>query len=64
VKLRFNYISQYYDKDGPQGHAQEVMKELGIEYKSAEAFTIGDCWVFYDCTNVPDKLPKCIDILD
>ena len=39
-------------------HAQKYMANLGIEYDSCEPFSIGDCWVFYGCRNVPNLLPK------
>lgn len=39
-------------------HPQLVMKELNIEYKYAEPNPIADCWIFLDCSNIPDELPN------
>lgn len=38
-------------------HPQKAMKELGITYSKAVPQSIADQWWFYDCENVPDKLP-------
>lgn len=40
-----------------QGHAQEVMRELGITYQRATPQSIADQWWFWNCENVPDDLP-------
>ncbi len=42
-------------------HPQIVMKELGITYKKSEGVAIRDAWFFYDCSNVPEKLPEFIE---
>jgi hypothetical protein len=39
-------------------HAQTCMKELGITYQLAVPQSIGDCWWFFNCENVPDQLPE------
>ena len=39
-------------------HPQTVMKELGITYEAAEPYPIADCWIFYNCSNVPEVLPE------
>lgn len=39
-------------------HAQVCMKELGITYQLAVPQSIGDCWWFFNCENVPDELPE------
>jgi hypothetical protein len=39
-------------------HAQIVMKELGITYQHATPQSLYDCWWFWNCENVPAKLPK------
>lgn len=45
---------------GEMRHAQEVMRELGIEYTYAVPQSIFDCWWFLGCTDVPDELPAFI----
>ena len=39
-------------------HPQVMMKELGITYKYCEPAPIVDCWRFYFCENIPEKLPE------
>ena len=48
--------------DAPK-HAQVLMKELGITYKHSTPQSIGDCWWFWDCKNVPEILPDYLEIL-
>lgn len=48
------------DKSGERRHAHEVMQSLGIAYKRAVPQTLFDCWQFFDCINVPNKLPRYI----
>lgn len=42
-------------------HPLEAIKQLCINYKKCESVPIGDCWVFYECTNVPKMLPSWIE---
>lgn len=44
-------------------HAQHIMKRLGIDYKLAYPHSIGDCWSFWGCSNVPDVLPENFNII-
>ena len=39
-------------------HAQEVMKDLGITYHHATPQSMGDCWQFWVCKDVPKDLPE------
>lgn len=39
-------------------HAMATMKRLGITYKKAVPQSMGDCWWFFNCRNVPDELPQ------
>ncbi|MNS70357.1 hypothetical protein D3C72_1036990 [compost metagenome] len=39
-------------------HAQLCMKELGITYQLAVPQSMGDCWWFFNCENVPAELPE------
>lgn len=38
---------------GKNPHAQAAMQHMGITYVTAEAYPISDCWVFFDCENIP-----------
>ena len=44
-------------------HPQEVMKDLGITYIHATPQSMGDQWWFWNCENIPEKLPEYIDEL-
>lgn len=44
-------------------HAQEYMRSLGIDYQHATPQSIMDSWWFWNCTNVPNPLPKGLSIL-
>lgn len=45
-------------------HPQEVVKSLGIEYKDSTPQSISDQWWFWNCSNLPEKLPKFITELE
>ena len=45
-------------------HALVVMKELGITYQHATPQSMGDCWWFWNCENIPEQLPEFIGELD
>lgn len=45
-------------------HAQKVMKELGITYQHSTPHSLGDQYWFWDCENIPDKLPEYLSELD
>ena len=45
-------------------HAQEVMKELGINYQHAICIPMVDSWYFFNCTNLPEELPVFLKIKD
>lgn len=40
---------------GKTPHAQEAMRHMGITYATAEPRPISDCWVFFDCNNIPEE---------
>jgi hypothetical protein len=44
-------------------HAQTYMKDLGITYDHATPQSIGDCWWFWNCRNVPDPMPPALSVL-
>lgn len=41
-------------------HPQELMRDLGITYQHCTPQSLYDMWQFWNCENVPDKLPECI----
>jgi len=45
-------------------HAIVVMKELGITYQHRTPQTMGECWWFWNCENLPEKLPSYLTPLD
>jgi hypothetical protein len=61
-----NLVYWYYtaSKNGEERHAQTVMNELGITYHHGVPQSIGDCWLFYECENVPENLPPYIEALN
>ena len=51
-------------KHNEQRHAQIVISELGIIYEIATPQSLYDQWWFWNCKNIPDKLPEYISKLD
>ena len=45
-------------------HPQQIMKRLGITYQHATPQSIYDCWWFWNCENIPDELPPCLEVLN
>lgn len=45
-----------------QPHPQVVMKELGIKYSDSTPQSMGDCWWFWNCENIPDPLPPYLSV--
>lgn len=60
--LRFDLVTAY--TCGEPGHAQTVMKKLGITYAHATPQSIADQWWFWCCENVPEKLPSYLEVMD
>lgn len=54
----------YAVDEGYIDHPMEVMKKIGITYKSSESVPLGDCWFFYDCSGLPEKLPLFLKFSD
>jgi hypothetical protein len=63
IHLRFDYRETGLGCNENR-HAQKVMKELGITYQHATPQTIGDQWWFWNCENIPEKLPSFITVLE
>lgn len=45
-------------------HPIDEMEHLGIKYEARESVPMGDCWYFYGCSNLPNKLPHYLEITD
>ena len=45
-------------------HAQEVMKDLGITYQHSTPQSMGDCWWFWNCEDIPEDLPQYLSVSD
>jgi hypothetical protein len=58
MHLRYSYQA------APPGHAQTVMRSLGIAWTDSTPQTMGDQWWFWNCTNVPEPLPPYLTKLD
>ena len=58
-------MNLYYGLQGaPNGHPRKVMEELGITFFHATPQSLGDCWWFWCCENVPNELPSFLHKLD
>lgn len=56
INLRYDMREAY--ELGFVEHPQKEIKKLGIKFKNCDAFPIYDCWIFSECSNIPDELPK------
>ena len=45
-------------------HPQKVMKELGVTYQHATPQSMFDQWWFWNCENIPNKLPSYLSELN
>lgn len=63
VDLRFDMIGHSQATSGKPRHPQDVMRDLGISYRDAEPFPIGDCWVFRGCAELPPELPPWLEVV-
>jgi hypothetical protein len=52
------YLCVRANEDGETRHPQDVMSALGIKYVHATSHMIAESWKFYNCTNVPDPMPR------
>ena len=50
--------------EGKYLHPQEDMERLGITYQHATPQSIADQWWFWNCENLPDKLPDYISAMN
>ena len=56
------YWMQEANECGVKEHPQEVMEKLGVTYQVATPQSVGDQWWFWNCENIPKKLPKYLEI--
>lgn len=61
--LRFDLILASYNKL-TQNHPIEAMKEHGITYQHATPQSLGNCWWFWNCENIPSPLPEFLEVVD
>jgi len=45
-------------------HAIVVMEDIGITYQHSTPQSMGDCWWFWNCENLPDNLPEYLTVAD
>ena len=60
--LRYCVMGASIDCDETR-HPQKVMLGLGITCQHATPVSMSDQWLFWNCENVPDELPKFINVL-
>ena len=51
-------------QDTDSRHPQQAMRDLGITYQKATPQTLGDCWWFWNCENIPHPLPPFLKRLN
>jgi len=61
--LRYDIMEAHLGCDEIR-NATVVMKELGITYQHATPQSMGDQWWFWNCENIPDKLPNYLGEAD
>ena len=49
---------------GLEDHPESVMSQLGITYQHATPQSIGDCYWFWNCGEIPSPLPAFLSRLD
>ena len=62
--LNFDILYGAYNPENDPGHAKEAMEKLGITYQHATPQSMGDCWWFWNCENIPDPLPPYLSYAD
>lgn len=62
-KARFVSLSmQGAYESGMLGHPQNILKAIGIKAMKHVPQTMGDCWDFWNCKDIPEKLPEYISV--
>ncbi len=63
MHLKYDYMTAQIEHEENR-HAQEVMCELGITYQHSTPQSMGDQFWFWNCKNIPKKLPEYLIKLD
>jgi hypothetical protein len=58
------YALHIFGKDQAKNHPENIMLSLGIQYSHSTPQSMGEMWQFWNCKNIPDKLPEYITIAD
>lgn len=61
---KLTYCTIKANLNGEFRHPQEVMGDLGINYQYATPQPMFDSWWFWNCENLPCKLPSHIAVQD
>ena len=56
--LTLNFYTASYENENR--HPLDIMKSLGITYQHKTPQSMGDCWWFWNCKNIPEVLPSYI----
>lgn len=62
IHLRFSLIKANYMSENR--HPQVIMRDLGITYQISTPQSMCDQWWFWNCENLPKKLPRFLTPLD
>ena len=71
--LRFDMLYFFFSKDKENTddvirlgsmHPKKAMKELGITYTHATPQSLSDHWWFWNCDNLPERLPPFLSDLN
>lgn len=57
IPVHLIYSIQGACMTGNYKRPQLVMRELGISYQHQVPQSVADCWEFWNCENIPEKLP-------
>ena len=60
--LTLNFYTASYENENR--HPLDIIKSLGITYQHKTPQSMGDCWWFWNCENIPDVLPSYIKELE
>ena len=60
--ITLNFYTASYENENR--HPLDIMKFLGITYQHKTPQSMGDCWWFWNCENIPDVLPSYIKELE
>lgn len=61
MNIRFDCTGACYAKE--YRHPQKIMIDLGITYKKSTPHPIGDCWIFEDCDDLPEKITEYLTLM-